>query len=94
MKRTLVDLEDKDLAQLDQLARTRKASRAAVLREAVAEYLVKRDGVPAAPPKPLDGFGALKGTLRDGIIYQNKLRAEWEIPKSATKKSGAARNPK
>lgn len=78
MKRTLVDLEEQDLAQLDSLASTRETSRASVLREAVAEYLVKRERVPANPPKPLEGFGALKGSLADGLIYQDKLRAEWD----------------
>jgi len=78
MKRTLVDLEEKDLMELDQLAADSRTSRAAVLRDAVAEYLVKRERVPAAPPKPLQGFGALKGRLQDGQAYQDNLRAEWE----------------
>ncbi len=78
MKRTLVDLEEKDLAELDHLAADSRTSRAAVLRDAVAEYLVKRERVPAAPPKPLDGFGALKGCFPDGQTYQDNLRSEWE----------------
>ncbi len=78
MKRTLVDLEEKDLAELDRLAEGWRVSRAAVLRDAVAEYLVKRERVPAAPPKPLEGFGALKGRLPDGQTFQDNLRAEWE----------------
>ena len=78
MKRTLVDLEEKDLAELDRLAGDLCVSRASVLRDAVAEYLVKRERVPATPPKPLEGFGALKGRLPDGLTFQNNLRAEWE----------------
>lgn len=78
MKRTLVDLEEKDLTELDLLAANWRTSRASVLREAVAEYLVKRERVPAAPPKPLEGFGALKGRLGDGLAYQNNLRSDWE----------------
>jgi transcriptional antiterminator len=78
MKRTLVDLEEKDLTELDHLAADWRTSRAAVLRDAVAEYLIKRERVPAAPPKPLQGFGALKDRLQDGQAYQDNLRAEWE----------------
>lgn len=78
MKRTLVDLEEKDLMELDQLAADWRTSRAAVLRDAVAEYLVKRERVCAAPPKPLHGFGALQGRHQDGQAYQDNLRAEWE----------------
>ncbi|KAB2639034.1 MAG: ribbon-helix-helix protein, CopG family [Verrucomicrobia bacterium] len=78
MKRTLVDLEEHDLAQLDALAGTRQTSRASLLREAVSEYLVKRERVPANPPKPLEGFGAISGRLTDGLIYQDKLRSEWD----------------
>ena len=89
MKRTLVDLEEQDLAQLDSLAGARKTSRAAVLREAVSEYLVKRERVPASPPKPLAGFGTLKGHLTDGLIYQESLRADWD-----SSKPGAARRVK
>ncbi|MEI8039207.1 MAG: ribbon-helix-helix domain-containing protein [Verrucomicrobiota bacterium] len=78
MKRTLVDLDEQDLAKLDHLASMRAASRASVLREAVSEYLVKRERVPANAPKPLAGFGALKGRVADGLAYQDKLRAEWD----------------
>ena len=78
MKRTLVDLHEHDLAALDTLASTRATSRASVLREAVTEYLVKRERVPATPPKPLTGFGALKGCPADGQTYQDQLRAEWD----------------
>jgi hypothetical protein len=78
MKRTLVDLPEKDLSELDSLAKDLDTSRASILREAVAEYLVKRERVTASAPKPLQGFGALKGYLADGLIYQDNLRSEWE----------------
>jgi hypothetical protein len=78
MKRTLVDLPEKDLSELDSLAKDLDTSRASILREAVAEYLVKRERVTTSAPKPLQGFGALKGYLADGLIYQDNLRSEWE----------------
>jgi len=88
MKRTLVDLEEQDLIGLDTLASKRNISRAAVLREAVAEYLIKRERIPAAQQQAIEGFGALKGHLADGQIYQNQLRAEWDTPQSNAKKPG------
>jgi metal-responsive CopG/Arc/MetJ family transcriptional regulator len=78
MKRTLVDLHEKDLSELDSLALDLDTSRASILREAVAEYLVKRERVTTSVTKPLQGFGALKGYLTDGQIYQDNLRSEWE----------------
>ena len=78
MKRTLVDLNEKDLSQLDDLAKGQEVSRASVLRDAVAEYLVKRERVPATQSKPLRGFGALKGYFQDGQTWQDNLRSEWE----------------
>ena len=78
MKRTLVDLNEQDLSQLDELAKAQEASRASVLRDAVTEYLVKRERVPATQPKPLRGFGALKGYFQDGQAWQDNLRTEWE----------------
>jgi hypothetical protein len=78
MKRTLVDLNEKDLSQLDDLAKDQEVSRASVLRDAVAEYLVKRERVPSTQPKPLKGFGALKGYFQDGQTWQDNLRSEWE----------------
>ena len=78
MKRTLVDLQEKDLSELDSLAQELDTSRASILRDAVAEYLVKRERVTSSPPQQLQGFGALKGYLADGQVYQDNLRSEWE----------------
>ncbi len=78
MKRTIVDIEDDALKALDGLAKDQAASRASVLREAVAEYLVRRKGASIRPPAPLEGFGALQGRLGDGLTYQQDLRSEWD----------------
>jgi hypothetical protein len=79
-RRILVDLDEETIGVLDSLAEERRAPRARVLREAVAEYLVRHAGVPPAAPKPLEGFGALKGVFDggDGFDYQERLRAEWD----------------
>ncbi len=77
MKRILVDVGENDIAELDALASERGVSRASVLREAVAEYLTRNDKG-TSQPKPLEGFGILKGRLDDGLALQDELRREWE----------------
>jgi hypothetical protein len=76
-KRTVIDLPDEDLKRLDDLAGKASLSRAAVLREAVAEYVARKGEAPA-PLRPLAGFGALKGYYGDGQAWQDELRKEWE----------------
>ncbi len=76
-KRTIIDLPEEDLKRLDTLAEEEASSRASVLREAVAEYVVRRGKAPATP-KPLAGFGALKGYYGEAQAYQDELRGEWE----------------
>ena len=74
MARFLVDIPSDDLARLDTIAKAEGKSRAAVLREAVAEYLAEssNDWLEA-------GFGlwAKHGFTEDGMAYQNRLREEW-----------------
>ena len=74
MPRFLVDIPDDDLSRIDFIARTQGKSRAAVLREAVSEYIAEssKDWLEA-------GFGlwAKHGFDEDGMAYQNRLREEW-----------------
>jgi hypothetical protein len=76
-KRTIIDLPDEDLKRLDDIAGKASLSRAAILREAVSEYVARKGEAPA-PIKPLAGFGALKGCYGDGQAWQDELRKEWE----------------
>jgi hypothetical protein len=76
-KRTIVDLPDEDVGRLDEVAEQQSVSRATVLREAVAEYVIRKSKAPAVP-KPLAGFGSLKGYYGDAQAYQDELRGEWE----------------
>jgi hypothetical protein len=76
-KRTIVDLPEQDIGRLDEVAEQESVSRATVLREAVAEYVIRKSKAPAVP-KPLTGFGSLKGYYGEAQSYQDQLRTEWE----------------
>jgi metal-responsive CopG/Arc/MetJ family transcriptional regulator len=70
--RILVDIPDGELEELTTLSRTRKVSRAELIRQAVAGFLAQnKAGVE-------DSFGLWKGRAVDGVDYQNKLRRDWE----------------
>ena len=74
MPRFLVDIPDDDLARIDSIARSEGKSRAAVLREAVAEYIAEssKDWLEAGY-----GLWAKYGFDEDGMAYQTRLREEW-----------------
>ncbi len=70
--RTLVDLPDTELEELTAMSRSRKTSRAELIRQAVAGFLAQnRAGVD-------ESFGLWKGRSVDGVEYQRRLRDEWE----------------
>ena len=68
--RTLIDIPESELRELERIAGQRKQSRAAVVREAIATFLSKQG-------KPADAFGAWRGRKGDGLAQQRKLRGEW-----------------
>ena len=70
--RMLVDLPEVELEQLNELSRTRRVSRAELIRQAVAGYL-ERNSVGLE-----NSFGLWKKKAEDGVAYQDKLRSEWE----------------
>lgn len=70
--RTLIEIEENQIRELDRLAKKEKQSRAALIREAVGDYLRKKQG------KTLeDGFGLWGDRKVDGLVYQEKIRSEW-----------------
>lgn len=70
--RTLIDIEETDIEQLDAIAVELKQSRASLIREAVAEYLAKRQR------KTIDdAFGLWRNHKIDGLAHQRKMRSEW-----------------
>ena len=84
--RTLIDLSEQHLAQLTRLAKTRKVSRAQVMREAVASYLEAAPELKTRTDWVAEGFGALVETpltidgraYADALDYQTALRSDWK----------------
>ena len=70
--RTLVDVRDAQVRALDELSKADKRSRAALIREAIDDYLAKRRGERGG-----DAFGLWGKRKVDGLAYQEKVRREW-----------------
>ena len=70
--RTLVDVGDSQLHELDKLSKEEKRSRAALIREAIDDFLAKR-----LSKYEGDAFGLWSTRKVDGLAYQNRLRREW-----------------
>jgi metal-responsive CopG/Arc/MetJ family transcriptional regulator len=69
--RTLVDIPSEQIRSLAELSARFRRPRAALIRDAIAEYLANH-----RPPAE-DAFGLWGKTAPDGLKYQKKLRAEW-----------------
>ena len=71
--RTIIDLPDSQIEALRVLEERNNVSRALLVRQAVAEYVIKHT-------EKHDAFGAWKSrkTKIDGLKFQNQLRDEWE----------------
>jgi len=70
--RTLVDLGDSQIQALDELSKKEKRSRAALIRQAIDDYLSKRRSEQEG-----DAFGLWGKRKVDGLVYQKKARSEW-----------------
>jgi Ribbon-helix-helix protein, copG family len=77
MGRFLVDVPADDVRKLDEIAKREGKSRAAVLREAVSEYLqiFGKDGF-----EKYFGLWARHGVEIEPTEYDRKRRAEWTRP--------------
>lgn len=70
--RTLVDIEEGQLLALDALSKREKTSRAALMRQAIREFLAKTSAADAD-----SAFGLWGEAGEEGLAYQDRLRAEW-----------------
>lgn len=73
--RTLIDVPEEDLEWLDRKAAAEGKSRAALVREAVAEFRAKesRKGI-----ERYFGLWRDRKDVSDGLAYQRQLRGEWD----------------
>jgi hypothetical protein len=74
MGRFLVDVPADDIRKLDEIAKREGRSRAAVLRDAVSNYLEgnRKEGF-----EKYFGLWERHGSTVDGMEYQRQLRGEW-----------------
>ena len=70
--RALVDMNDAQVEALDALAKRVHRSRAALIRDAIDDYLSRHHR-----EQVKDGFGLWGKRKVDGLVYQEKVRAEW-----------------
>jgi metal-responsive CopG/Arc/MetJ family transcriptional regulator len=70
--RTLVDIGDAEIEELDRIARSENVSRASLIRLAVRDYLGRH-----AKQQQAAGFGLWAGSGVDGLEFQEKIRSEW-----------------
>lgn len=71
--RTVIDVPDEIIQSLDHVSDAERRPRAALIREAISDYLRKKSVPPAE-----EAFGLWKQRKTDGVRYQNDLRDEWE----------------
>jgi metal-responsive CopG/Arc/MetJ family transcriptional regulator len=72
MMRILVDLGDAPIRALDELSKKEKRSRAALIRQAIDDFLRSR-----RDKQQGDAFGLWETRKVDGLAYQEKVRGEW-----------------
>lgn len=70
--RAIVDIADQQIEALNALSRAAKRSRAALIREAIDQYLARRRQSQAG-----EAFGLWGERRIDGLDYQEQVRREW-----------------
>jgi metal-responsive CopG/Arc/MetJ family transcriptional regulator len=70
--RILIDVGDSQLHELDELSKQEKRSRAALIREAIDDFLARRRRKHQG-----DAFGLWGKRKIDGLVYQERVRSEW-----------------
>ena len=79
---TLVDIPEEVITRLDRLSVSQNTSRDDLVRQALVPFLEARE------PKVLSreerntfldaAFGALRGRIEDGQVFQDRMRSEWD----------------
>jgi metal-responsive CopG/Arc/MetJ family transcriptional regulator len=68
----MVEIHDTRIRELDTLAKEEKRSRAALIREAIDDYLAGR-----RKKHERGAFGLWGKRKLDGLVHQEKMRHEW-----------------
>ncbi|MEE4351185.1 MAG: CopG family transcriptional regulator [Pacificimonas sp.] len=76
----LSNIPDDDVAWLDKQAKARGTSRAALLREAVAEYRADARKADVDAIRSIFGIWKDRDDIGDGVEEQRRMRAEWTRP--------------
>ncbi len=69
--RTLVDIPDRQIEELNRISQTEKVSRAEIIRQAVAAFIEMKK------PDTVEAFCLWKEHEVDGLAYQEQQRSEW-----------------
>jgi len=69
--RTLVDIPDRQIKDLAAICAAEKKTRAEVIRQAIAAYIVGHK------PTAEGAFGLWRDSKVDGLAYQEQVRSEW-----------------
>jgi hypothetical protein len=79
--RTIIQIDEEEVKQLDKLCKEKGWSRAKGFREAVRKFL-KESSLSEKNNNPKNAleeyFGCLKDSFGDGLQYQVKIREEWD----------------
>lgn len=70
--RTIIEVPEEMVRNLDKIGNQQRKSRAAVIREAIQLYLGTKDLRNAEA-----AFGLWRRKPREGVAYQEQLRSEW-----------------
>ena len=69
--RALIDIPDIHVQALAEIAEKERMSRAALIRVAIANFILARK-----TPSRVESLG-LWGTGEDGVAYEDRIRSEW-----------------
>lgn len=72
--RTIIDIPESQLAALRLLEERKNVSRAELIRQAVAQYVVRN----VEAPEAFGSWKLKKTKATDAVVLQRKLRAEWD----------------
>ena len=76
--RTIIDLQEEQVALLAEECSKKGVSRASVIRDAVAQYLCNRPESSIEKAFGILSQGKPASKLKDGLLIQDELRDEWE----------------